>query len=247
MKLFSKNLRFLLLVVPFALVACGGDNDNDPAPSPTPEASPTPSPDPVVMVEYRVTAVNTTNNQPLSPLATILHDSSYSPWSIGQAASAGLEQLAESGSPTDFIAEATEALGTQAGDGVFGPGSSTSVDITAELQDDIYLTVATMLVNTNDAFTGLSSVMVGQLDVGEYVKMYAPIYDAGTESNYELAGTIPGPADGGEGYNAEREMSDIVTRHPGVVTSDDGYAESVLDESHRFDNNAMMITIERIM
>lgn len=240
MKIFSINTPMTILALPFILIACGGDDDG-PAPTPTP------TPDPVVMVEYRVTVVNSTHNQPLSPIATLLHDASYTPWSIGQAASAGLEQLAESGSPADFIAEATSALGSQAGDAPVGPGSSVSLEVSAEMQDDLYLTVASMLVNTNDAFVGASSTMVGQLEIGEYVKVSAPIYDAGTESNNELAGTIPGPADGGEGYNAERESSDIVTRHPGVVTSDDGYPDSVLDESHRFDNNGMFITIERIL
>ena len=48
---------------------------------------------------------------------------------------------------------------------------------------------ASMLVNTNDAFVGVSG-----LRLTEAVTLLAPAYDAGTEWNNELCSYIPGPA-----------------------------------------------------
>ncbi len=61
-----------------------------------------------------------------------------------------------------------------------------------------------------------------------------------------MAGTIPGPADGGEGLSEGREILDVVTMHSGVVTADDGLPDSVLDSSHRFSNPAVKIIISRV-
>ena len=71
-------------------------------------------------------------------------------------------------------------------------------------------------------------------------------YDAGTEANSESSGTIPGPADGGEGFNSERNDSQIVSAHSGVVGQDDGLTQSVLNGNHKFDNPIMAITITRM-
>ena len=103
-----------------------------------------------------------------------------------------------------------------------------------------------MLVNTNDAFAGKGGIDLNALALGEQVTMNLPVYDAGTEGNNELAGTIPGPADGGEGFNAARDDVNVVSRHSGVVTNIDGYADSVLDESHRFDTPVARLTVRRV-
>ncbi len=226
---------FLVLLCTSTLVACGGDDDDD-------------GDDGNTMVEatYRITLTNATNNQPLSPFAVILHDDHYSAWDIGASASAGLEDLAESGSPTSFLSESMSMATTQ-GAGILMPGATEYVDITATHMADMQITVATMLVNTNDAFTGVKNWSIGQLEMGESVRYLAPIYDAGTEENSETAASIPGPAGGGEGMNAAREAHDFVTRHPGVVTQADGYEASALDQSHRFDNGAAVILVERVM
>ena len=76
--------------------------------------------------------------------------------------------------------------------------------------------------------------------------MILPVLDAGTEANSEAAGTIPGPADGGEGYNAERDDADLVSFHPGVVSADDGLMMSALTSAHRFDNPAVKLSITRV-
>ncbi|GLS24635.1 spondin domain-containing protein [Marinibactrum halimedae] len=237
-------LPLVALSLALTLSACGSDDDDD-------NDTPTPTDPPVVdepaMVSFSVTVTNATNNQPLSPIAVIAHDGTYTPWAIGSAASEGLAILAESGDPASFVSEASEAFSTATASDVLGPGNSTTIDITFNENDTMALSIATMLVNTNDAFTGIGQVEVSEFEVGDTTQMLAPVYDAGTEENSELAATIPGPAGEGEGNSEGREVNDQVTRHPGVVTSSDGYAESALDESHRFDNGAMRVTIERTM
>ena len=82
--------------------------------------------------------------------------------------------------------------------------------------------------------------------VNDSMAMMLPVYDAGTEANSEAAGTIPGPADGGEGFNAERDDADTVSYHPGVVSSQDTLPDSVLMAEHRFDNPVARLIITRV-
>ncbi len=215
------------------LTACGSDDDaND-----------------VEMASYQLTLTNLSNNQPLSPLAALLHDDSYKAWSIGSAASEGLEVLAEGGDNSRFLTDYAEMLiSYESGAAPVGPGASDSITIMGEISSEMQLSFATMLVNTNDAFTGLTGLDVASLEVGEDSLHYLPIYDAGTEDNTELQGTIPGPADGsdGAGFNAARDDVNKVSRHPGIVSQDDGYSESVLDQSHRFDSPIARLVITRL-
>lgn len=228
---FKKVKYASIVLLPVALSACGSASNGSDA----------------VVATYTVTLTNVMNAQPLSPPAVILHGNDYAGWAIGSAASAGLEVLAESGSPTDFIAEATTALGSNAGTAPIGSGNALTLEVTGEWSEALALTVVTMLVNTNDAYAGTTGLNISGLEVGESLSLLAPIYDAGTETNSETEGTIPGPADGGEGFNAARETHDFVTRHPGVVTQDDDYAESVLTQAHKFDQGAYVIKIERAL
>ncbi len=227
-----------VIAIPLILSACGGDNS---------EAT-------TETAEYRITILNISHNQPLSPPAIIMHDSGYRAWSIGNAASAGLERLAESGSPSAFIEEASgEISASTASESPIPPGDSATVEISTDQNDELELTVVSMPVNTNDGFSGITGLIIGLLALGDTREMVLPIYDAGTEFNSETSDTIPGPAsaptggDPGEGYNPDRESRDQVTRHPGVVTQTDGYADSTLNESHRFDNGVMKVLIERVL
>ena len=198
---------------------------------------------------FDISVSNVTANQPLSPIAVVLHNSGYQAWVDGQAASAALEQLAEGGDNSALITEAnahTAKLQTTSGSGAIGPGGSEQFQVSADNASDAQLTLISMLVNTNDAYTGVNAVKLSDLAVGQSLKLTLPAWDAGTEAHSEAQGTIPGPADGGEGFNAERDdILDLVTIHRGVVTSDDGFTTSILDQSHRFDNPVARVTITR--
>lgn len=231
----KKNLSsltvFLLMIGGTLLLSgCGGDDDHS-----TRTAS------------YDIELVNLTANQPLSPMAVILHDGDYSAWQQGVASGSGLEQLAEGGSPAILLDEAKAdpaVHSSLAGSGAIAPGASEIVTIGGPAKQS-QLTVATMLVNTNDAFTGITGQNLSALKVGQSVSLVVPAYDAGSEANDESAATVPGPAAGGEGYNAARNDRNFVTTHAGIVSADDGLPSSVLDESHRFQNPVAAITITR--
>ena len=198
---------------------------------------------------YRITVTNVTANQPLAPAALILHDAAYSAWSLGSPASSGLEQLAESGSPAYLLEDArTDAVdSTDVGTAPFAPGAAMTTLVAGEWQEDLSLTIASMPVNTNDAFTGVAGWHIAGLEPGESATALLRVYDAGTEANSETSESVPGPAAGGEGYNAARDdLIDAVTLHRGVVTADDGLASSALNASHRFDQGAMYIRVTRI-
>ena len=194
-------------------------------------------------VSYEVTVINMTNAQPLSPVAVVLHQEGNL-WTSGEPASVELETMAEGGDNSGLLGLPV-AMATASGAGPIGPGNSETISVTIQDITDARLSVATMLVNTNDAFSGLNAWDLGQLEVGESWTTNARVYDSGTEANDEAAGTIPGPADGGEGFNAERDDVDFVGTHQGAVTGDDGLTSSVLDNQHKFDNPAVRIRVTR--
>ena len=198
---------------------------------------------------YAVRVTNLTANQPFSPVGLVLNANGFDAWSDGQAASVALEHMAEGGDASVLVAEAvalSSNLGTVIGSQPIGPGASGQLDLSVDAAADVKLTLFSMLVNTNDAFTGTNSVSLSDLAVGKTLVLNLPAYDAGTEANTESSGTMPGPADGGEGFNAARgDLLDRVTIHQGVISQDDGLASSVLNQSHRFDNPVARVTITR--
>ena len=222
------------------LAGCGGG----PNPPNTPTAPMLPPP---VEVAYEVTITNLTANQPLAPPTLVLQVGGAKAWKLGAPASHALEVLAEGGSGEDF-ADEQGVLGIVSGDAVIGPGETATLIAKlevpdAETQADHALTVAAMLVNTNDAFVGMTGIY---LDVGQTMNHPMPSYDAGTEANDEFMANLPGPAGGGEGYNPSREGDvDRVHKHPGVLTRYE-LTGSALGASHRFDNPPARLTLSRV-
>jgi len=233
-----------MLGVVAAVVAACDNND--------PPVTPPSAPPPIAMSDFTISITNLTNARPLSPVALVAHDSIYSYFRVGEPATAELELLAESGDNTDLIAAATadsNVITTRQGAGVIPPGGTESFDlsIAANQVTGARISLATMLVNTNDAFTGLNGLPIASLSAGEVLGFTAIAYDAGTEDDTEAAATIPGPAGGGEGFNVARDdRADFVTMHSGAVTADDGLASSALTSQHRFLNPVARIEVMRI-
>lgn len=215
---------------------------------------------------YTVQITNLTNAQPMAPAAVILHESGFNAFTDGQTATVGIEVMAEGGDPSMVIDEAqnsTTFLDAVSTGGILPPKSAgTEQTLVVPLldADDLRITVTTMLVNTNDAFTGLNAADISNMAVGDSKRFTTVTWDAGTENNTETAGSMPGPAasaagGGGAaaGYDPTRDdIANVVRLHSGVVTnanatdpSREGLATSVLDESHRFDFPTSRIVVTR--
>lgn len=236
-----KHPKSLLAVAFTTLVmaGCGGSSNNsndDVVVTPPP-------PPPPVNYTYEVKVTNLTNAQPMSPVAVVLHNEGQL-WQLGESASNALEVMAESGDNSNLLAESV-VLASQSGAGILAPGSTETITVTLQDTMPMMMSIATMLVNTNDAFTGLNAMELTNLAVGESISLRSGSYDAGTEKNSELMSSIPGPAGGGEGYNEMRDDVDFVAMHPGVVSMDDGLSTSVLTQAHRFDNPTLSISVTR--
>ena len=195
-----------------------------------------------VDVSYEVTVVNLTNAQPLSPVAVVLH-ADGNLFSVGEVPSVELEKMAEGGMNAGLLAL---GMASASGAAPIGPGGKETISVTIQDVTDAKLSVVTMLVNTNDAFSGLNGLDLSSFAVGDSWTTTTRTYDSGTEVNTERAGTMPGPADGGEGFNATRNDTGFVSMHPGVISADDGLTNSVLSVQHKFDTPTLRITVTRI-
>jgi hypothetical protein len=151
---------------------------------------------------YEVTVTNITAGQTFTPFIASNHTAGIRFFKPGRRASAELAELAESGA-TDplksLLASVPDlAFSTAGSDGLLGPGESVTFTIdTAE--GFRRLSLAAMLIPTNDSFVALDSVRLPD----NQETFYVPAYDAGSELNDEVCANIPGPVCGGEGTSAD--------------------------------------------
>jgi len=233
------KLSCITLITALALIGCN-DSDTSTNDGVVMPAPPAPAP---VTYQYEVTVTNLTSGQPVSPVAVLLHNEG-DVWTIGEPASESLETLAEGGDNSSLIAESFVSAGAS-GAAPIMPGQSEMISVSIEDNMPMKISVVTMLVNTNDAFSGTNGTSIENLSVGESISLTTGSYDSGTEKNTESAEHIPGPAGGGEGFNSMRDDVDFVAMHAGVVSSDDGLSSSALSADHRFDNPTLAIKIMR--
>jgi Spondin_N len=148
---------------------------------------------------WQVTITNLTppgpgapGSQPLSPPLFAVHSGKADVWSVGDIASHGVAAIAEDANNAVLESalpqlDGVKAVFTGAG-GPIPSGASRSFTVQTDGRFN-RLSVVTMLVNTNDAFTGLDSLKLG----GRGETRSTIGYDAGSEANNELATHIPGP------------------------------------------------------
>lgn len=147
---------------------------------------------------WRVTVTNLSFAQPLGPVFVAVHDDTVpAVFTVGETAGDGLEDLAEGGSPATLVSEYSSFSGVSSavGEGGTGPigigmaaGVSRSFEATTD-GDHPYISMASMLINTNDCFGGFNNVKPS-----DGLILYSPGYDSGTEPNDEDCDKIPGPA-----------------------------------------------------
>ncbi len=143
---------------------------------------------------FEVEVVNLTPGQQFTPLLVATHSPSISFFTRGQPASAGLATLAEEGNVMP-LAEALTATGkvtdADVGTGLTDPGKTVKFMVDGDPSRD-KLSLASMLIPTNDAFVALSNASLPKT-CGKTVSYNINAYDAGSEANDELCASIPGP------------------------------------------------------
>jgi hypothetical protein len=194
---------------------------------------------------WRVTVTNLTppgpgapGSQPLSPPLFVVHARSADVWSVGEIANHGVAAIAEDANNAVLESALPSVRGVRsASTGAGGPipsGQSRTymVETSARFSR---LSVLTMLVNTNDAFTGLDSFRPS----GHGARVTTMAYDAGSERNNELRSHIPGPCCGNPFV---RDPEGALIRHHEGITGRGELSPAAYD----WDGPAARITIERV-
>jgi hypothetical protein len=165
---------------------------------------------------YQVTITNITQGEIFTPIMVASHSRGLRLFELGQAAGIELAMLAEGGDPAPLGALLLRegAHDVASADDVLPPGGSVTlkVDVSGNKR---HLSVASMLVPSNDAFFALNGV---QGPRGHRTRtLFSPAYDAGSETNDELCVSIPGPPFicAGEGFNPA-DGEGYVHIHPGI-------------------------------
>lgn len=174
----------------------------------------TPSPQ-SIPTRYRVTITNITKGQIFSPGLVIAHEEDWRLFELGEAAPAGIQPLAEDGDNSllaGLLSQEPQVRSIRSDVGPLMPGQSTEIVI-ATTADARWISVAGMLVTTNDAFyavRGLEAPSTGSRTVR------ADAYDAGTEFNSERCQYIPGPPCGMGGSHDPADAEGYVFISPGI-------------------------------
>ncbi len=191
---------------------------------------------------FEVTVTNITQGEIFTPIMVASHRRGTKIFKLGEPASEELEIIAESGNPGplgDSLISSGAALDVVAADGVLLPGHSLTLSVRTDRRHS-HVSVASMLVPTNDAFFAVNGIHGPRGKKSKTV--YSPAYDAGTEANDELCDNIPGPpfACTGEGFNPASGEG-YVYIHPGIHGDGDLSAAS-----YDWNNPVAKITIRRV-
>ena len=183
---------------------------------------------------YEVTVTNDTGGQPFTPPLAVTHRKSLVVFEVGEAASLGVQEIAENGNlgPLEaaltghkHVSDLVIALGSPP---PILPGTSRTFTITAG-KGAKYLSFVSMLICTNDGFTGLDAVRLPK--DGDDTSVYMTMaYDAGTEINTEDFDDMVPPCDpltggpGGSGTgtsNPALAENGVIHMHGGIQGGND--------------------------
>ncbi len=210
---------------------------------------------------YQVRIVNLTDGQPFTPPVITTHRSGFDLFEVGDLASVGVMQVAENGNVPNLVSALERATGVA--DVVVGteplvpdglPGSASHPDrasfqITSSGKD-AFVSFVSMLVCTNDGFTGINHVRL-PVKVGDSKTILAAGYDAGTEVNTEDFADIVPPcqslvgvtgSDPGTGAsNPALLEGGVIHHHPGIAGGAD-----LVPSVHGWEDPVVRIQIMRV-
>ena len=190
---------------------------------------------------FEVTITNITKGEIFTPIMVASHRHDVRLFEAGSPASPELEMLAEGGDTGPLSDKLLDdgALDVVTTGGVLPPGQSVTVHVrTNHLHN--HVSMAAMLVPTNDAFVAVNGVRGPGLYRSRTIM--SPAYDAGTETNDELCVSIPGPPFicAGEGYSANGGEG-YVYIHPGIHGIGD-----LIAADHDWNNPVAKVTIRQV-
>ncbi|MCY4578241.1 MAG: spondin domain-containing protein [Chloroflexi bacterium] len=193
-------------------------------------------------IDYEVSVTNLMPGQILSPIVVATHTKDNAPlFSLGQPSSAELAAMAEDADTSGLMAlwsdndEVNDLQVLTLDDGPIPPGQ-TAMGVVNVDGEATRLSLASMLVSTNDGFISLNGMsLVGVVDRSVRV----PVYDSGSEANSENCDFIPGPPCGNHLHD-DSGAEGFVHIHSGVHGGG-GLTPSL----HDWHNPAALITIKR--
>ena len=181
-------------------------------------------------VKVKVEVLTPTGGVFLTPVWVGFHDGSFDSYDTGSLASAGIERIAEDGDASELRAIfASDTVNSQdavilnlegfEGAPVFEPGSSSSMIFDLDETTQKYLSYATMVIPSNDAFIANSNPLAHQLfdENGTFVGPFtftvygSQVRDAGTEENTESDAAFINQTAGNTGSTT----TDNITTHLG--------------------------------
>jgi hypothetical protein len=176
-------------------------------------------------IEYKVKVTNLTRGQSFTPILAATHKRGPELFKLGQSASTSLAALAESGNTEPLSKDLINTGKTKevlTSGGLLEPGQSRTFTIKAGKRER-FLSMAAMLIPTNDAFMALKAVALPR-GYGT-VKHFVVAYDAGSEPNDEQCVNIPGPVCQGVGPSPDEGGEGYVHVHAGIHTHGDDVIE----------------------
>jgi len=166
---------------------------------------------------YEVTITNLTYRQIISPPVVVVHDRRFRLFEPGQPASDELAELAEGGAtgPLAGLLMASRGVHDYAvAAGGIPPGGSSTVEVRVRGRAKL-LSLAGMLITTNDAFAGLDAFTVPSGSSRTMI-VDADAWDAGSERNTENCNDIPGPPCGDPNLRVTDGAEGFVHVHRGI-------------------------------
>lgn len=214
--------------------------------------------------DYEVTITNLTAGQPLTPPVIATHRGRHQVFDVGQPASVGVREIAENGNSAPLLAQLAAdpfdrvSAFAESGDGPLVPEGTPG---SAMFGDEVTMAIrggprdrlswVSMLVCTNDGFTGVDSLRLPG-KVGKRTKARTDGYDARTELNTEDYADIVPPCQGlvgdssgepGTGTsNPALAEGGVIAHHAGI----DGTLDDLDAAVHGWSDPVARIRVERI-
>ncbi len=206
--------------------------------------------------EYEVVVRNITKGQPFTPPLAATHNGHVDMFTVGHKASFGIKEIAENGNLAplvDYLSASnnvSDVVVAVAGDPPpVMPGNEVRFNISAK-HGSKYISFASMLICTNDGFTGIDAAMLPR-NVGEYSHFNLNAYDAGTEINTEDFADIVPPCQGLVGISSDDDgtgesnpalaENGYITRHGGVKGGND-----LVPGVHGWKNPVAKVRVRRV-